>query len=235
MKKVLSEEEVKKCEELRINLIEKMKIFEVDCGELSEYSGISLGSISKYRMGYVKLTPKTSKRLIKSLDEIVKHRNKPKGPISISVEEIQRRLDRKSILNEEMSKNNISNKELATHAKMDKSTIEKYRDGSYSITYSCWDILTTAIESIRLVRKDRSCTNINNPVIIEKRCNHSTKHVEAYIFRNIEEKGNALISKKKYKGHESQILKDLLDYGFECTARKLNDGDYVIERINKDA
>ena len=235
MKHVITDDEVKKREALRIELIEKMKECEVTNSELAEKLGMSIGAVVHYRRGSTVLTKKTHNRLMKAIQEIVDHRNKPRGPIVISEEEIQKRIDRRSILNEEMSKNDISDKELATHAKMDKSTIEKYRNGLYSITRMNWDILTTALESIRQKRKGTNNAYDKNPVTIEKRCNHSTKHVEAYVFRNIEENGNALISKKKFKNHEVQILKDLMDYGYECAARKIKDGDYIIERINKNA
>ena len=69
----------------------------------------------------------------------------------------------------------------------------------------------------------------DNPVTIEKRCNHSTKYVEAYVFRNIEEKGNTLITKKKFKGREAHILNDLREFGYECSVRELKDGSYILE------
>lgn len=229
MKHVITDDEVKKREALRIELIEKMKECEVTNSELAEKLGMSIGAVVHYRRGSTVLTKKTHNRLMKAIQEIVDHRNKPRGPIVIPEEEIQKRIDRRSILNEEMSKNDISDKELATHAKMDKSTIEKYRNGSYSITRMNWDILTTALESIRLKRRGITSTYDNNPVIIEKRCNHSTKYVEAYVFRNIEEKGNALITKKKFKGREEHILNDLREFGYECSVRELKDGSYILE------
>lgn len=225
----VSEEEKNQREHFRIELIEKMKESEITNGELAEILGKNVGLIVAYRRGNKVLTQTIQDRLMTVIHEIVDHRNKPRGPIVLSDEEIQRRIDRRSILNEEMSKNNITDKELATHAKMLKSVIEKYRNGTYSITKSNWEILTTALESIRLKSQGNMSAYINNPVIVEKLCNHHTKHVEAYVFLNIQEKGNALIPKKKFKGREAHVLNDLREFGYECTVRELKDGSYILE------
>ncbi len=235
MNKSITEEMLKSREELRSQLIEKMKECDVSNSELAAHVGKSTGIISGLRIGKSILTPIMFNRLIKATQEIVDHRNKPRGPIELSEEEIQKRISRRNTLNEEMLRNNIDNKQLATHAMLTKSMIEKFRDGSYSITKSKWEIITTALESIRLKSSHTMNTYKNNPVIIEKLCNHRTKHVEGYVFLNIQEKGNALIPKKKFKGHEEQVLNDLRDFGFDCEVHILPDGDYILERINKNA
>lgn len=235
MNHCVTEEELRSRELLRCELIEWMTLHGITNGELAEHVHKSVGVIVAYRRGRTVLTPIVQNRLLTAIQEMVDHRKKPRGPIVLSEEEIQKRIARRNELNEEMIKNNIDNKELATHAMLTKSMIEKYRDGSYSITKSKWEVITTALESIRLKSSHTMNTYKNNPVIIEKLCNHRTKHVEGYVFLNIQEKGNALIPKKKFKGHEEQVLKDLRDFGFECEAHILPDGDYVLERINKNA